>query len=133
MRGGTTLVEVMERAGTRPRADGLLFFDLGSARPIRKETFEAALLELAGEAGDLAKRIAAGAYRDNTDALRGDLIEFVRPLNAAALAAEVTLQEAAGYNINEYRRSRWPTQPRFPQSRMRACTLTNSYPAGCGY
>ena len=47
-----------------------------------------ALLNLAGEAGDLAKRFAENAYRKNVDALRGDLLKLIRPLARAAIAAE---------------------------------------------
>jgi len=113
-RGGTSLVEVIGRAaGGGATAASPGFEDLGVGRPIAAEAFEAALLELAGEAGDLAKRFAVGAYRDNTDALRGDLIKFVRPLHHAARAAEVTLEEAARHNI-EKTEDRWPTEPRFP-------------------
>ena len=75
--------------------------------------FEASLLLLAGEAGDLAKRFAVGAYRDNPDALRGDLIKFVRPLREAADAAEVSLEDAATQNIAK-REDRWLTERRYP-------------------
>lgn len=113
-RGGTSLVEVVGRAaGVGGTALDPAFEDLGAGRPIAPEAFEAALLELAGEAGDLAKRFAVGAYRDNPDALRGDLIKFVRPLNEAALAAEVTLEEAARHNV-EKTEDRWPTARTFP-------------------
>jgi NTP pyrophosphatase (non-canonical NTP hydrolase) len=113
-RGGTSLVEVIGRAaGGGGTASDPAFQDLGAGRPIAPEAFEAALLELAGEAGDLAKRFAVGAYRDNPDALRGDLIKFVRPLNEAALAAEVTLEEAARHNVDKTE-DRWPTARNFP-------------------
>lgn len=112
-RGGTSLVEVTARAANAHDDGVLRFSDLGAGRPGVAEAFEVALLELAGEAGDLAKRFAVGAYRDNTDALRGDLIKFVRPLNQAALASDVTLEEAARHNI-EKTEDRWPTDRRFP-------------------
>lgn len=113
-RGGTSLVEVIGRAaGEGGDALDPAFRDLGAGRSIAPEAFEAALLELAGEAGDLAKRFAVGAYRDNPDALRGDLIKFVRPLNQAALAAEVTLEEAARHNVDKTE-DRWPTARTFP-------------------
>jgi NTP pyrophosphatase (non-canonical NTP hydrolase) len=113
-RGGSSLVEVIGRAAAEAHdPEALRFADLGAGRTIASETFEAALLELAGEAGDLAKRFAVGAYRDNTDALRGDLIKFVRPLNRAALASNVTLELAARHNI-EKTQDRWPTERRFP-------------------
>jgi NTP pyrophosphatase (non-canonical NTP hydrolase) len=113
-RGGTSLVDVVGRAaGVDVEPAVLRFEDMGAGRPIAPEAFEAALLELAGEAGDLAKRFAVGAYRNNTDALRGDLIKFVRPLHHAAIAAEVSLGEAALHNIDKTE-DRWPTEPRFP-------------------
>lgn len=113
-RGGTSLVEVVGRAAAEAHEpQALRFCDLGAGQPIATEAFEAALLGLAGEAGDLAKRFAVGAYRDNADALRGDLIKLVRPLNHAALASEVTLEEAARHNI-EKTEDRWPTKTYFP-------------------
>jgi hypothetical protein len=75
--------------------------------------FERALLELAGEAGDLAKRFAGGDHRDNPDALRGDLIKLLRPLGRASVAAEVSLDEAGRQNIAKTE-SRWPIEEKFP-------------------
>lgn len=112
-RGGTSLVEVMGRAADSDDPQELRFSELGAVKPIAAKTFEAALLEVAGEAGDLAKRYAAGVYRDDKDALLNDLIKFMRPLNQAALASEVTLEEAAQHNV-EKTEDRWPTEPRFP-------------------
>ena len=109
-RGGTSLVEEIGRAAGNAHApDALRFANLGAGRSIAAEAFEAALLELAGEAGDLAKRFAVGAYRDNTDGLRGDLIKFVRPLNQAALASHVTLEEAGSA---QHRKDRGPLADR---------------------
>jgi hypothetical protein len=113
-RGGTSLVEVVARAsGVQGVAEAVRFDDLTPKASVRPEAFEPALLALAGEAGDLAKRFAVGAYRDNPDALRGDLIKFVRPLAEAAAAAEVGLDAAATRNIHK-REDRWPTERRFP-------------------
>lgn len=112
-RGGTTLAEVIARAATSELSDENATFDiLGSNVVDAADAFEASLLVLAGEAGDLAKRFAVGAYRDNPDALRGDLIKFVRPLGEAAAAAEVSLDEAAAKNIAK-REDRWPTERQY--------------------
>jgi NTP pyrophosphatase (non-canonical NTP hydrolase) len=109
-RGGTSLIEVVARAASYVEtAAGVRFEDL----PPKGSLFEASLLVLAGEAGDLAKRFAAGAYRNNPDALRGDLIKFLRPLSDAAAAAEVRLEDAATQNIAK-REDRWPTERKFP-------------------
>ena len=76
--------------------------------------FERALLDLAGEAGDLAKRFSVGDYRGNPDALRGDLIKLLRPLGRASVAAEVSLDEAGWSNISKTQ-SRWPVEKKFPR------------------
>jgi MazG C-terminal domain len=68
---------------------------------------------LAGEAGDLAKRSIGAAYRNNLDALRGDLVNFLRPLGRAATAAEVSLDEAGWKNITKTQ-DRWPADQKFP-------------------
>ena len=73
-RGGTSLQDVVARAagGTQEQTDVAL--DQLAPSPggsIDERAFERALLELAGEAGDLAKRFVGAAYRDNVDALRG--------------------------------------------------------------
>ncbi len=113
-RGGTSLAEVIARAATGGSADGNAIFDaLGANASGAADAFEASLLVLAGEAGDLAKRFAVGAYCENPDALRGDLIRFVRPLGAAAAAAEVSLDDAAALNIAKCE-DRWPTERRCP-------------------
>jgi NTP pyrophosphatase (non-canonical NTP hydrolase) len=109
-RGGTSLAEVVARAAPYAgTATSVRFEDLSP----KGSLFEASLLVLAGEAGDLAKRFAAGAYQNNADALRGDLIKFLRPLSEAAAAAEVRLEDAATQNIAK-REDRWPTERKFP-------------------
>lgn len=114
-RGGASLVEVFSRAAPGGVADGGMDFRLlQPARVAAHDTFEASLLTLAGEAGDLAKRFAVGVYRDNPDALRGDLIKFVRPLGEAAAAADASLNDAAAQNIAK-REDRWPTERRYPE------------------
>jgi hypothetical protein len=103
-------------ARTAPSAgatESVSFDDLMRPPVAEPEGFEASLLALAGEAGDLAKRFAVGAYRDNSDALRGDLIKLLRPVAEAAAAAEVQLTDAAAQNIAK-REDRWPTERRFP-------------------
>jgi MazG C-terminal domain len=71
------------------------------------------LLRLASEAGDLAKRFAEGAYKQNVNALRGDLVKLLRPLLQAAIAEAVRLEEAALYNMRKTE-DRWPTVRVFP-------------------
>lgn len=112
-RGGTSLTDVVARAAGWSGGDAVGFEDLANVANIRADAFEASLLALAGEAGDLAKRFADRAYRDNPDALRGDLVKFVRPLAAAARAVEVRLDEAAAHNIAK-REDRWPTRRSYP-------------------
>jgi NTP pyrophosphatase (non-canonical NTP hydrolase) len=115
-RGRTSLVEVVARAASGIETiDRVRLGDIASGAPeaAGEGTFESALLELAGEAGDLAKRFAGGAYRDNVDALRGDLIKFIRPLGWAARAAEVSLDEAGSRNIAKIE-DRWPVKATFP-------------------
>jgi hypothetical protein len=75
--------------------------------------FTHALIGLAGEAGDLAKRFADGAYQHNVDALRGDLVKLLGPLVQAANAEAVSLREAALHNM-EKTEDRWPTNRLFP-------------------
>ena len=112
-RGGTSLVEIVARVvGSRIDHAGLTFNDVTAAYQVSSEAFELSLLRLAGESGDLAKRFADGAYRDNVDALRGDLIKLVRPLVGAAAAVEVNLNDAAVGNI-EKTQDRWPTARQF--------------------
>jgi len=115
-RGGTGLEDVLSRAIGDAAGQGTL--TLGALAPrgsrgIDEGAFEKSLLELAGESGDLAKRYVGGAYTDNVDALRGDLIKFVRPLGHAASAAEVSLDEAGSRNITKTQES-WPTRAIFP-------------------
>ena len=74
-------------------------FFLGAAR-ISHNPRDGHELRLAGEAGDLAKRFAEGAYRHNVDALRGDLVKLLRPLMRAANAEAVSLEEAYEREVN---------------------------------
>lgn len=113
-RGGTSLSDVLARA-TNPtqEASSVMLGSLAQAKGFDERAFERALLELAGEAGDLAKRFIGSAYRDNVDALRGDLIKLLRPLGRAAAAAEVSLDEAGQKNMAKTQ-DRWPTEQKFP-------------------
>lgn len=113
-RGQIPLAEVIARAAANGAvAAGIRLDDLARGAAVTPAAFEASLLALAGEAGDLAKRFAIGAYRKNPDALCGDLIKFVRPLAEAAVAAEVRLEDAAAQNMAK-REDRWPTERRYP-------------------
>ncbi len=112
--GGTSLEEVI-KAATGGSPPAVLTFEdlvdtLGS--PDAK-TFELSLLRLAGESGDLSKRFADGAYHDNVDALRGDLVKLMRPLVRTARAVQVTLTEAALKNVDKTE-DRWPTRRQYP-------------------
>lgn len=117
-RGGTTLVEAAKRA-IEPVGTGAGEPRLSDLEPrargddVADRAFELALLELAGEAGDLAKRFASGAYTNNVDALRGDMIKLLRPLGRAAAAADVSLDEAGSRNIAKIE-DRWPPERNAP-------------------
>jgi NTP pyrophosphatase (non-canonical NTP hydrolase) len=116
-RGGTSLAEVAARVRKTGPAEAaeVRLSDIAPVETsaVGEALFERALLELAGEAGDLAKRFAEGAYRDNPDALRGDLIKLLRPLGRASAAAEVSLDEAGWRNIAKTE-SRWRVDDKFP-------------------
>jgi MazG C-terminal domain len=115
-RGGTSLAEAGARATkTTQNAADVTLGELAPMSPdgLNERVFERALLEMAGEAGDLAKRFVGGAYRDNVDALRGDLVKFLRPLGLAGTAAEVSLDEAGRKNIAKTQ-DRWPAEQKFP-------------------
>jgi NTP pyrophosphatase (non-canonical NTP hydrolase) len=113
-RGGTSLSEVFARSITPVQdASTLTLGLLAPTSELDEGAFEHALLELAGEAGDLAKRFIGSSYDDNVDALRGDLVKFLRPLGRAAAAAEVSLDEAGQKNVAKTQ-DRWPTAQAFP-------------------
>ena len=117
-RGGTTLVEAATRA-IKPVGTGAAEPKLSDLEPQARgddaadRAFELALLELAGEAGNLAKRFASGAYTNNVDALRGDMVKLLRPLGRAAAAADVSLDEAGSLNIAKIE-DRWPPERKAP-------------------
>lgn len=116
-RGGTSLADAavcaIEPRGVGAAGARLSDLEPGTRHKAEEGAFELALLELAGEAGDLAKRFASGAYRDNVDALRGDLVKLLRPLGRAARAADVSLDEAGRRNIVKIE-DRWPTERKAP-------------------
>jgi NTP pyrophosphatase (non-canonical NTP hydrolase) len=101
-RGGTSLPDALAHATDpvlSPEAVALGDLAPASAAGLDERAFERALLELAGEGGDLTKRFVSATYSNNVDALRGDLVKFLRPLGRAAVAAEVSLDEAGRRNI----------------------------------
>jgi NTP pyrophosphatase (non-canonical NTP hydrolase) len=115
-RGGTSLSDAVARAiSTAQSARSPTLGELAPSleRGLDESGFEHALLELAGEAGDLAKSFLGSAYRDDIDALRGDLVKLLRPLGRAAAAAEVSLDEAGWKNIAKTQ-DRWPMERKFP-------------------
>lgn len=115
--GGTTLSETAARMLTRATDSEIYFGDLiDGPDGIGEKAFESSLLKLAGEAGDLAKRSADGTHRNNVAALQGDLIKLLRALIQAAKAVDVSLTDAARYNI-EKTEDRWPTNKVFPPPR----------------
>ena len=116
-RGGTSLAAAADRA-IESRGEGGAKACLSDLEPFRQAdeqeaAFELALLELAGEAGDLAKRFAGGAYKNNVDALRGDVVKLLRPLGRAAAAADASLDEAGWRNIAKIE-DRWPPERKAP-------------------
>jgi NTP pyrophosphatase (non-canonical NTP hydrolase) len=115
-RGGTSLADALARAAGDTQNGKTV--TLGALAPVSADglnegAFERALLEMASEAGDFAKRFARSAYFENVDALRGDLVKFLRPLGRAAVAAEVSLDDAGRKNIAKTQ-DRWPTERVFP-------------------
>jgi NTP pyrophosphatase (non-canonical NTP hydrolase) len=115
-RGGTSLSDALAHATDSILGpEGVALGDLAptSATGFNERAFERALLELAGEGGDLAKRFVGATYSNNVDALRGDLVKFLRPLGRAAAAAEVSLDEAGRRNIAKTQ-DRWPAERKFP-------------------
>jgi hypothetical protein len=111
-RGGTSLADALARAAGDTQSGTTV--TLGALAPVSadgldEDAFERALLELAGEAGDFAKRFAGSAYVENVDALRGDLVKFLRPLGRAAVAAEVSLDGEVGSLVSALKKKRRDT------------------------
>ncbi|TRZ55159.1 MAG: pyrophosphatase [Rhodocyclaceae bacterium] len=114
-RNKTSLAETVARVvGGKLEAESLTFDDLAATEVAgNHDAFEASLLKLAGESGDLAKRFVDGAYRNNVDALRGDLVKLIRPLLQSAAAVGVKLTDAAINNMQKTD-DRWPNKRQFP-------------------
>ena len=87
-RGGTSLAEAASRAieDGAPQPNQVTLGEIAPTpeQPVDDAAIEMALLDLAGEAGDLAHRFKNGAYKNNADAVRGDLVKLLRPLGRAA-------------------------------------------------
>src|SRR5690349_6379207 len=63
-RGGTSLADVLSRICGKAKSGEISFADLPTSSGEPGQPFETALLRLAGESGDLAKRFVDGAYID---------------------------------------------------------------------
>ena len=85
-----------------------------SGRQSTPEEFGARLIELAGKTGEFLNDFGAGRFASNRDRLSAHLVEIFRALLAAARAADVSLDEAAGGNLRKIF-SRWPMEERYPQ------------------
>jgi len=108
-RGGTSLAEVASRViGNGAQPNQVTFGEIAPAldQPVGDALIETALLDLAGEAGDIAQRFKTGAYKDNPDLVRGDLVKLMRPLGRASAAFGISLDVAGHRNI-EKTASRW--------------------------
>jgi NTP pyrophosphatase (non-canonical NTP hydrolase) len=108
-RGGTSLAEAASRSiGDRTPPNQVTLGEMAPQRehPVSEAAIETALLDLAGEAGDLAHSFKNGVYRDNPDLVRGDLVKLLRPLGRASAAFGVSLDVAGRRNI-EKTASRW--------------------------
>jgi NTP pyrophosphatase (non-canonical NTP hydrolase) len=116
-RGGTSLAEAASRAieDGAPPPNQVTLGEIAPTPepPVNDAAIEMALLDLAGEAGDLAHRFKNGAYKNNADAVRGDLVKVLRPLGRAASAFGVSLDVAGRRNIDKTA-SRWRAGADFP-------------------
>jgi NTP pyrophosphatase (non-canonical NTP hydrolase) len=114
-RGGTSLAEVASRAiGDRTPPNRVSLGEIAPPpKPFDEPSIERALLDLAGEAGDIAHRFKNGAYKDNPDALRGDLVKLLRPLGQASAAFGVSLDIAGHRNVRKTA-SRWRSNADWP-------------------
>lgn len=91
------------------------FDDLESQRDskITPAEFGTRLIDLAGRVGDLVNDFGAGRFKTNRDKLSAHLVDIFRALVAAAEAAEVSLGDAARWNMRKIF-SRWPIDERYP-------------------
>jgi NTP pyrophosphatase (non-canonical NTP hydrolase) len=115
-RGGTSLAKAASRAiggCTSPNRVTLEEIAPTSEQPVREVAIETALLDLAGEAGDIAQRFKNRTYKNNADAVRGDLVKLLRPLGRASAAFGVSLDLAGRRNI-EKTASRWRSGADWP-------------------
>lgn len=115
-RGGTSLAEAASRAiGDRAPPNQVTLGEIALApeQPVNEAAIETALLDLAGEAGDIPNGSKKGAYNDNADAVRGDLVKLLRPLGRASAAFGVSLDIAGHRNI-EKTASRWRAGAAWP-------------------
>jgi NTP pyrophosphatase (non-canonical NTP hydrolase) len=115
-RGGTSLAEAASRSiGDRTPPNQITLGEIAppSEHPVGDAAIETALLDLAGEAGDIAHSFKNGAYRDNPDLVRGDLVKLLRPLGRASAAFGVSLDVAGHRNI-EKTASRWRADADWP-------------------
>jgi NTP pyrophosphatase (non-canonical NTP hydrolase) len=100
-RGGTSLAEAASRAieDGAPPPNQVTLGEIAptTEQPVNDAAIEMALLDLAGEAGDLAHRFKNGAYKNNADAVRGDLVKLLRPLGRAASAFGSSTSNCRGF------------------------------------
>lgn len=75
--------------------------------------FQSRLVSLGGKVGDLVKDFGLGMVQSNRDRLSAHLVDIFRALLAAAVAADVSLDEAARHNLHKVF-SRWPTDEVYP-------------------
>ena len=115
-RGGTSLAEVASRVagnGSQPNQVTLGEIAPAPVKPVSDALIETALLDLAGEAGDIAQSFKNSIYKDNPDLVRGDLVKLLRPLGRASAAFGVSLDVAGHRNIAKTA-SRWRAGADFP-------------------
>jgi NTP pyrophosphatase (non-canonical NTP hydrolase) len=114
-RGGTSLAEAASRSiGDHAPPNQVTLGEIAPPpEPFNEASIETALLDLAGEAGDIAHRFKNGAYKDNADAVRGDLVKLLRPLGRASSAFGISLDIAGHRNIQKTA-SRWRASADWP-------------------
>lgn len=83
------------------------------SKPVSREAFQKALLELAGKTGDLMTDLHNGKFRRNRDRLSGHLVEIFRSVILCAETADVDLEEVVSTNVTKIF-SRWPLKRTYP-------------------